>query len=262
MATWARAQRVPLGAEIALAFLAGAGTYALLAVILAGVESDFVVVLIGIPYVAAVVAVARSAGVVYAVPVALAGMLAYDWHYVPPTHALEFPDSANLVHLLAYLAVAVLVGELAAHAARRAEVPERARGEIADEQAALRRVATRVAQGAPAPELVAAVAEEAGRLLDVDGTRIARYEDEEELVHVAEWSKPGYEPLAFDRAKLGGTSVFAEVLRTGRPGPHRQLRGHRGNGGVRSRDGSEVRGGSTHRGRGSPVGGDGGMVHQ
>jgi GAF domain-containing protein len=216
VSTVARAQRVPLGAEIALAFLAGAGTFALVAVVVAGIESDVPIVLLGVLLVAAIVAVARLGGVAYAVPIGMAGMLAYDWYYLPPIHPLEFPDSANLADLLVYLAVAVLIGELAAHATRRAEVSEAARTEIAEEQAALRRVATRVAQGVPAQELLATVAEEAGTLLDVDATRIARYEGEEAIVHVTEWSKPGYDPPPFERARLEGKSVSADVLRTGR----------------------------------------------
>jgi hypothetical protein len=108
------------------------------------------------------------------------------------------------------------LGELAANAARRAEAAERARGEIADEQAALRRVATLVAQGPPAHEVFARVAAEAGSLLDVHGIRIGRYEGEAELVHVAEWSQPGHDPPPYDRAKLEGTSVASEVLHTGR----------------------------------------------
>jgi K+-sensing histidine kinase KdpD len=212
----ARAQRVPLAAEIALAFLAGAGTFAVVGVVVSGIESHVVVGLVGVPYAAAVAAVARGWGVVYAVPIAMAGILAYDWFYLPPTHPLEFPDAANLVDLLVYLALAVLVGELAAHAARRGEVSEVARSVLATEQAALRRVATLVAEAVPARELLAAVAEEAGTLLDVDAIRIARYEGEEEIVYVAGWSRSGYDPPSFDRAKLEGTSVSAEVLRTGR----------------------------------------------
>ena len=217
MTAWERAHPFPLGVEIALAFIAGAATFVLAGVALDGVESDVVVVLLGAIYVLCVLAVARIVSIAYAVPVAMAGLLAYDWFYLPPTHALEFPDTANLVDLIVYLGVAVLLGELAAHAARRAEAAERARGEIADEQAALRRVATFVARGAAAHELFAAVAAEAGVLLDVDGIRIARYEGYRELVHVAEWSKPGYDPQpAYERARLEGTSVSAEVLRTGR----------------------------------------------
>jgi signal transduction histidine kinase len=212
-----RTQPFPLGVEIALAFTAGAAAFAVAAVVFDGVDSDVVVVFIGAIYLASVVAVAQVVGIAYAVPVGMAGILAYDWYYLAPTHPLEVPDSANLVHLIVYLGVAVLLGELAAHAARRAEGAERARGEIADEQSALRRVATLVARGAPAPELFAAVAAEAGILLDVHGTRIARYQGETELLHIAEWSKPGYQPPpAYGRAPLEGTSVSGEVLRTGR----------------------------------------------
>ncbi|MDT4991328.1 MAG: hypothetical protein QOH97_1220 [Actinoplanes sp.] len=86
---------------------------------------------------------------------------------------------------------------------------ERARGEIADEQAALRRVATLVARGVAAGELFAAVAAEAGTLLDVHAIRIARYEDDAELVHVAEWSEPGHDPpSSYDRAGLEGMGVL------------------------------------------------------
>ncbi|WP_344110425.1 GAF domain-containing protein [Kribbella alba] len=216
MSTAPRARRVPLGAEIALAFLAGAGTFVLVAVVVAGIESDVPLVLLGVLLAAAVVALARHEGVAYAVPTAMAGMLAYDWFYLPPVHPLAFPDSANLVDLLVYLAVAVLIGELAADATRRARVSEAARAQIAEEQAALRRLATRVAQGAPAQELLAAVAEEAGTLLAVDATRINRYENADEIVNVTDWSKPGYDSAPFDRARLEGRSVSADVLRTGR----------------------------------------------
>jgi signal transduction histidine kinase len=118
-------------------------------------------------------------------------MLAYDWFYLAPTHPLEIPDSANLVELLVYLGVGVLVGEVATRAARRGEVAEVARVELADEHAALRRVATLVAEVVPADELLAAVAAEAGTLLDVDSTRIDRFDAGDEIVTVAEWCKPG-----------------------------------------------------------------------
>jgi signal transduction histidine kinase len=215
VAAWERGYRLPLGAEIVLAFATGAGTFALAAVALKDVGPGVVVAFLGVVYILAVIAIARFASIAYAVPMGMAGLLAYDWFYLPPTHPLAFPDFDNLVDLVVYLGVAVLLGELAAHATRRAEAAERARGEIADAQVALRRVATLVARGAPAPELFAAVAAEAGILLDVHGIRIARYEDETQLVHVAEWSKPGYDPPAYDRAELEGPSVSAEVLRTG-----------------------------------------------
>jgi signal transduction histidine kinase len=216
VAAWERARWLPLGAEIVLAFMTGAGTFVLAAVVLTGIHSDVIAALLGAVCLVALVAIARFAGVAYAIPVGMAGMLAFDWFYLPPTHPLEFPDTANLVDLIVYLVVAVLLGELAAHAARRAQVAERAHADIADEQAALRRVATLVAKGAPADDLFAAVAAEAGNLLDVHGIRIARYQGATELVHVAEWSEPGCAPLPYDRAKIEGTSVSGQVLRTGR----------------------------------------------
>lgn len=47
---------------------------------------------------------------------------------------------------------------------------------LAEEQAALRRVATLVARGVPAGELFRAVIEEVGRLLSVENVHLLRYE--------------------------------------------------------------------------------------
>jgi GAF domain-containing protein len=60
---------------------------------------------------------------------------------------------------------------------------------IAGEQAALRRVATQVAGGAPPSAVFAAVAEEVGRLLGVDFTILSRYEPEDAQVSVGAWSR-------------------------------------------------------------------------
>ncbi|WP_433276942.1 GAF domain-containing protein [Pseudonocardia xinjiangensis] len=216
MAAWERAHRLPLGAEIALAFATGVGTFALAAVVLAHMDSRVVAAVLGVVCFLAVVATARFVSVVYAVPAGMAGMLAFDWFYLPPTHPFAFPDTANLVDLVVYLVVGVVLGELAAHTARRARAAEWAHREIADEQVALRRVATLVAKGVPADDFFASVAAEAGTLLDVHGVRLARYEHGTELVHVAEWSLPGCAPPAYQRTEVEGTTVAAEVLRTGR----------------------------------------------
>ena len=56
---------------------------------------------------------------------------------------------------------------------------------IADEQAALRRVATLVAQGAPPTSVFDAVAAEIQRLLDADGVTLGRYEPGDEVTVVA-----------------------------------------------------------------------------
>ena len=105
MTTWQRARLVPLGAEVALAFLAGAATFTVAAVVVDAADSDALIVLLGVVYLVGVVATFRFLGVAYAVPAAMAGLLAYDWFHLAPTHALEFPDSANLLELLTYLGV-------------------------------------------------------------------------------------------------------------------------------------------------------------
>ena len=60
-------------------------------------------------------------------------------------------------------------------------------GRLADEQAALRRVATLVARGSSATDVFAAVAEEVARLLEVDEGRLIRYEADDTGTIVADW---------------------------------------------------------------------------
>ena len=60
--------------------------------------------------------------------------------------------------------------------------------QLAVEQAALRRVATQVAQSMPTGELFALTALEAGRLVGADYVRIGRYESDD-LVGVATWDR-------------------------------------------------------------------------
>jgi GAF domain-containing protein len=90
---------------------------------------------------------------------------------------------------------------------------------IAEEQAALRRVATLVAGGAPPEAVFAVVAEEVGRLLEVDFTILSRYEPEDAQVSVGAWSRTGVDvpfPVG-TRVRLGGRNVVSLVVKTGRP---------------------------------------------
>jgi signal transduction histidine kinase len=88
---------------------------------------------------------------------------------------------------------------------------------IADEQAALRRVATLVAQG-PAPSAVFdAVATEMQRLLDADGVTLGRYEPDDAVVVVAHRGVEGWHLPAGARFEHEGQNVTAAVRRSGRP---------------------------------------------
>ena len=90
---------------------------------------------------------------------------------------------------------------------------------IAEEQAALRRVATLVAGGAPPEAVFAVVAEEVGRLLEVDFTILSRYEPNDAQVSVGVWGRTGADvpfPVG-TRVRLGGRNVVSLVVHTGRP---------------------------------------------
>jgi signal transduction histidine kinase len=212
-----RAQRARPVREVALAFLAGGAGFWLAAAALSAIDSGVVAALLGLAYVAAVVAIARVWGVAYAVPVGMAGMLSYDWFYLPPTHTFEVPDTANLLDLLIFLGVGVLLGQLAANAVRRARRSERARAAIAAEQAALRRVATLVARGVPPDQVFAAVAREVAEVLGVHATHMARYDASGMATGVGSWSPGGTHMRVGSRAALDDTSVMGMVLKTGRP---------------------------------------------
>ncbi len=161
--------------------------------------------------------VARWGGVAYAVPVAIASLLGFDWYYIPPTHDSDIPDPANMLAIGAYLGVSVLSGQLAARAWRSADVSDVARGVLADEQAALRRVATLVAHGVSQDELLAAVAREAGLLAGVHLVGIGRYDTQESITIVAACGDPAPIDHVGTRWSLQPDApLAARVLSTGR----------------------------------------------
>jgi signal transduction histidine kinase len=92
--------------------------------------------------------------------------------------------------------------------------PDQARlGQLAEEQAALRRVATLVAAGAPPAEAFAAVAEEAGRLFLADVANICRYEPDGTATVVASM---GGRFVLGSRLALEGKNSATLVYQTGR----------------------------------------------
>ncbi|MEN3312042.1 MAG: hypothetical protein V7645_1371, partial [Actinomycetota bacterium] len=103
-----------------------------------------------------------------------------------------------------------LVATAIANADARTEI-----GRLAEEQAALRRVATFVARGMEPGEVFAAVAEEIGRVLEIDNTSILRYESDATATVVAIWGDEHLLPVGSNWT-LEGESVLARVFRTGR----------------------------------------------
>jgi signal transduction histidine kinase len=90
---------------------------------------------------------------------------------------------------------------------------------FAEEQAALRRVATLVACGTPPEQVFTAVAAEVGRLLDADATIVSRYNPDGGATIVGTWTSTGAAlPVPVGtRFGPGGRNTASLVFRTGRP---------------------------------------------
>jgi signal transduction histidine kinase len=108
--------------------------------------------------------------------------------------------------------------ELAAIAIANAQARMDVRG-YADEQAALRRVATLVARGAPPEDVFAAVTEEAGRLLHADHATMKRYGPDATITVTvaASWSPTGAALPIGTQYRAGGQDLGTMIFQTGRP---------------------------------------------
>jgi signal transduction histidine kinase len=124
-----------------------------------------------------------------------------------------------------FIAIAALTSlVLAAVTAERTQVAaalaksEASQRALAGEQAALRRVATLVAGGAPPSRVFEQVTEEVARLLGMPGASVMRYDGARTATVVGGWSEDGELSLpvgsTFD---LDGATVVAKVLRSGSP---------------------------------------------
>jgi GAF domain-containing protein len=105
--------------------------------------------------------------------------------------------------------------ELVAAAIANADAREELR-RVADEQAALRRVATLIARGAPPAEVFAAVAAEVTRVIDVDVSFLSRYASDGTATVVAVSALPSAVPVGTQFAQ-GGRNIHTLVFKTGQP---------------------------------------------
>jgi PAS domain S-box-containing protein len=96
---------------------------------------------------------------------------------------------------------------------------ERSLQALADEQAALRRVATAVAAELEPGQLFALITEEVARLLGTDSSYVLRYDDEAQTATVlGAWAVDGVDRMPNGTAvPLDGATVVPTVWRTGRP---------------------------------------------
>ncbi|QRP48589.1 GAF domain-containing protein [Amycolatopsis sp. FDAARGOS 1241] len=146
-------------------------------------------------------------GAAVGVPVSVEGRL-WGVMVVASTHEEPLPADSE-----AWLAgFAELVATAIANSQARVQLRW-----FADEQAALRRVATLVARAPPPQEVFAAVAEEAGRLLRAHHSWMTRYDSDGAAKVVATWSSTGTAVPTGTRLSPGGRNVYTLVFQTGRP---------------------------------------------
>jgi GAF domain-containing protein len=88
---------------------------------------------------------------------------------------------------------------------------------LAEEQAALRRVATLVAAGASPVQVFEAVSAEVAALIPADGSALTRYEADGKVTAVSGWEPEGGYKYVGRRYRLEGT-VSGLISETGRPG--------------------------------------------
>ncbi|MDT5337270.1 MAG: hypothetical protein QOD90_2775, partial [Mycobacterium sp.] len=183
----------------------------------------------GVIFLLGVLVVATVWGFGLGVTMALASAVVYvHFHYLQTGGSIVAVWARNWVAVTVFLVVALAAAALAGLArSRAAEAVERRRqveaghdelSALAEQQAALRRVATLVAGGARPADVFDTVADELARCLHVVNAGLLRYEPDGTGFVVAVRYEPGITtmPVTGERIPLGGDDVAALVLRTGR----------------------------------------------
>jgi signal transduction histidine kinase len=164
-------------------------------------------------YLLAVLPVAVVWGVVFGVIVSVASVAVFSFFFVPPSGSFSISDSGEWIGFAVFLVSAAVVSELAARSRREAVESVR----LGEEQAALRRVATLVAQRVSSTTLFEAVTREVGLLCDAELARTERYEADGSVTGVGAWSRAEGQLVVGTRIVLEGASIADLVRATGDP---------------------------------------------
>jgi signal transduction histidine kinase len=167
---------------------------------------------LGVLYLLAVVPIALWYGVAVSAAVSVASMLVFNFFFLAPRHSLNPGTSEQWEVFVAFTMSSLVVSQLAARWQRAAGASAR----LAEEQAALKRLATLVARGAPPEELFAAVVEEVGRVLPVENVGLARFESDATMTTIGISSGLSDSFPVGGRWPLGGKNVSTAVAQTGR----------------------------------------------
>jgi signal transduction histidine kinase len=188
------------------------------------VETLFVVVLrtlapmdtFGVVYLLGALVVAIGWGTALAAVTSVVSALAWGYFRDWPNDSFDPTSLRNWVVIGVFLVVTLMANSLAGVARARAAEAERS----AERQAALRRVATAVAQGIPPQDVFSTVTTELAHALRVTHSALFRYEPDGSAVLVAVHDKSSVQPMSVgENFSLSGDDGAARVLREGRVAP-------------------------------------------
>jgi two-component system, OmpR family, sensor histidine kinase KdpD len=157
---------------------------------------------LGVLYVFAVLPVAIAFGMAYAVPVAVASMLAFNFFFLPPLYTFTLADSQNWFALLVFVVTAIVVSELATRSRRRAR-----------ESALLAEIATSLLERGGVTSELERIAAQAARALQVEQARIELGSGGTEAA--------GAHPLVVGDRRVG--TIYLEGRRQGSEAARRRL---------------------------------------
>jgi signal transduction histidine kinase len=197
-----------------------------LAWVLRSVDPDFALAAL---YVLPVLHVATWSGFWPALLMAVTATLTFNFFFVHPVFAIAGGGAGSATTLVIFAIAGYVVSALAGRARRRAVEAESLARDIsaadrqirwfAEQQAALRRVATLVARATPPEEVFALVTAEVGQVLSADFASMARYDAGGAATIVGTWSETGTAapfPVGM-RLELGGWNTPTLVFQTARP---------------------------------------------
>src|SRR5579872_16887 len=124
---------------------------------------------LGVLYLFAVLPIAVTYGLAFAVFTSIASMLAFNWFHLPPVHTFTLANSSNWFSLAVYLATSVVVSELAARSRRRAAAAEQRERE----SAFLARLSTDLLGGRTLDDELPEIAGRAAAVLGVPSAEIS-----------------------------------------------------------------------------------------
>ena len=172
-------------------------------------------------YLLGVVVVSTVWGVGLAATTSVASAIALAYFRNWPDRHFAPVNVENGVVIVVFLVVALLTNFVAGLARARAVEADQRRREasvLAEQQAALRRVATLVARGVTPSVVFSAVAGELARVLDGYTSAVFRYQADGAALLLAAREEPGMTTMPVgERFSFEGENVAAMVLRTGRP---------------------------------------------